>query len=131
MAAQPSTLMIVSLAVRSFVFTCCLLLAPALARAQAEPAPEGYVPPRPLKWRIAADGRVPIVLREPAGLPTAGWGAGAQVTRSLIEVGRIRFGVGADFGYARFANDLVVRQPDFTQHLAHMTFAALFVFDAI
>jgi len=132
--------MIVSLAVRSFVLAC-LLFAPALARAQAEPAPEGYVPPghhepeapppSPLKWRIAADGRVPVALREPTGLPTSGWGAGAQVTRSLIDVGRIRFGVGVDFGYARFENDLVVRQPDQSLHLAHMTFAALFVFDAI
>jgi len=122
------------------VTVCCLLLAPALARAQAEPAPEGYVPPgksepeapppSPLKWRIAVDGRPAIALRSPQGVPTVGWGAGAQVTRALIDVGRIRFGVGADFGYVRFG-PLTFPEPDPNQHLAHMTFAALVVLDAM
>jgi hypothetical protein len=117
-----------------------LLLAPALAHAQAEPAPEGYVPPghsepeapppSPLKWRIAADGRPSIALHEPNGLPTVGWGAGVQVTRALIDFGRLRFGVGADFGYERFG-DLTFSEPDFSHHLAFMTFAGLLVLDAM
>lgn len=116
-------------------------LTPRPARAQAELAPEGYVPPgkrepeppppSPLKWHIAADGRAPVALRQGPGLPSVGWGAGVQVTRALVDFGRIRFGVGADFGYARFSPDLSVPSPDFSHHLAHMTFAGLLVFDAI
>ena len=105
------------------------------------PAPAGYVPPgktepeppppSPLKWHIAADGRAPVAFHVPPGLPTVGWGAGAQVTRALIDLNRIRFGAGFDFGYARFSSQFIVPQPDTSQHLAHMTFAAIAVFDAI
>ncbi|MDB4970011.1 MAG: hypothetical protein JWN44_5700 [Myxococcales bacterium] len=122
-------------------FAAFAAIAPSTARAQAEPAPEGYIPPgktepeapppSPLKWHIGADGRAPIAFRVPPGLPTVGWGAGAQVTRALIDLRRIRFGAGLDFGYARFSPDFVVRQPDTSHHLAHMTFAAIAVFDAI
>jgi hypothetical protein len=122
-------------------FAALAAVAPATARAQAEPAPEGYIPPgktepeppppSPLKWHIGADGRAPIAFRTPPGLPSVGWGAGAQVTRALVDLRRIRFGAGLDFGYARFSNEFVVRQPDQTHHLAHMTFAAIAVFDAI
>jgi hypothetical protein len=117
----------------------CLLLVPALARAQAEPAPPEYVPPghekpppppSPLKWRIGADARVTVPLREPKSLPPVGWGAGAQVTRALVDVRRARIGIGVDFGYARISASQV-HYPDYQEHLAHMTFAALGVLDAI
>ncbi|HXU73354.1 MAG TPA: hypothetical protein VN947_28740 [Polyangia bacterium] len=117
-----------------------LVFWPALARAQAEPAPEGYVPPghtepeapppSPIKWRIAADGRPSVALRSPQGIPTVGWGAGVQVTRALIDVGRLRVGVGADFGYERFG-DVFFSEPDTSHHLAFMTFAGLLVLDAM
>ena len=98
--------------------------------------PTGYVPPgkhepeppppSPLKWRIAADARAGgRRCAAPAGLPTVGWGAGVQVTRALVDVGRIRLGVGADFGYERISDQPTAPVPDFSHHLAHMTFAAL------
>ena len=119
----------------------CAIASQTNAWAQAEPAPPGYVPPghhepeapppSPLKWRIAADGRIPIPWREPQSLPSVGWGAGVQITRALVDIGRIRFGVGADFGYSRISTSPSVSVPDLSEHLAEMTFAGLFVFDAI
>lgn len=119
----------------------CALASQATAYAQAEPAPPGYVPPghhepelpppSPLKWHVAADARIPIPIREPQSLPSVGWGAGAQITRALIDLGRIRFGVGADFGYSRISSSGSVATPDFSHHLGEMTFAGLLVFDAI
>jgi hypothetical protein len=122
---------------RAFVsvpILCALLLAPALARAQAEPAPPGYVPPgqhepaaqppSPYKWHVAVDARLAVPLGTmPPDLAPVGYGAGVQITRALVDVGRMRFGVGGDFAYQRI--------PDSTSDhfLSHMTFAALAVLD--
>ena len=127
--------MIVSLVVRSLVLTCCLLLAQALARAQAEPAPEGYIPPghhepeapppSPLKWHISANARLAVPLGPtPPNLASVGYGGGIQIARALIDVGRMRFGVGSDFAYQRIphASD---------EFLSHMTFSALGILDGI
>ncbi|MGZ3425576.1 MAG: hypothetical protein ACXVCV_02955 [Polyangia bacterium] len=120
---------------RSLLAVLCLLCAPALARAQAEPAPEGYVPPgkseppppppSPLKWHVAVDARLAVPLGTvPPNLAPVGYGGGVQITRALVDVGRMRFGVGADFAYQRIpqASD---------EFLSHMTFAALAVLDGI
>ena len=112
-----------------------LTLAPAVARAQAEPAPESYVPPghtepeppppSPYKWHIAVDARLAVPLgTTPPDLAPVGYGAGVQVTRALLDVGRMRLGIGGDFAYQRIphSND---------EFLSHMTFAALLVLDGI
>lgn len=112
-----------------------LLLLPALARAQAEPAPPEYVPPgqrepeppppSPYKWHLAANARLVVPLgATPPNLASVGWGGGVQLTRALVDLGRMRFGVGGDFGYQRIphASD---------EYLSHMTFAALAVLDGI
>jgi hypothetical protein len=111
------------------------LLLPALARAQAEPAPPGYVPPgkrepeppppSPLRWHIAANARLAVPLgTTPPNLAPVGYGGGVQVTRALVDVGRMRFGIGGDFAYQR-----VPHASD--EFLAHTTFAALAVLDGI
>lgn len=119
-----------------FAFVCALtLLLPALARAQAEPAPPEYVPPghrepeppppSPYKWHIAAHARLAVPLgATPPNLAPVGYGGGVQITRALVDVGRMRFGLGGDFAYQRIphAND---------EFLSHMTFAALAVLDGI
>jgi hypothetical protein len=125
--------MIVSLPVRSFVLAC-LLLVPALARAQAEPAPEGYVPPgkeappppppAAEKNHLAANARLAVPLGgQLPGIPAVGFGAGVQLSRALVNVGRMRFGVGFDFGYLRAGDDF--------NQVANWTFAALGVLDGI
>jgi len=118
------------------------------AFAQAEPAPESYVPPskRQLpgqpregdawkldpdqpRWRIAVAPRLVIRLGDaPAGTARIGLGGGVQVHRALLALGRVlRFGVGFDFAY-----DRVFRSVDLgTQQLAHATFAAVLVLDAL
>jgi hypothetical protein len=117
------------------VTVCCLLLAPALARAQAEPAPEGYVPPgqteppppppSPYKWHLAANARLAVPLAAmPPDLSPVGYGGGVQLTRALIDVGRMRLGIGGDFAYQR-----IPRASD--EYLSHTTFAALVVLDGI
>jgi hypothetical protein len=111
----------------------CLLVAPALARAQAEPAPPEYVPPghqepappppSPFKWHISANARLAVPLGTmPPNLAPVGYGGGVQISRALVEAGRMRFGVGGDFAYQRIphASD---------EFLSHMTFAALAVLD--
>jgi hypothetical protein len=111
-----------------------LLLLPALAWAQAEPAPPGYIPPgrhepaspppSPYKWHIALDARLAVPLGNmPPHLRPVGYGGGVQVTRALVDVGRMRFGVAGDFAYQRIPSS----QSD--EFLSHMTFAALAVLD--
>jgi hypothetical protein len=123
-----------------FVLVVCLLLTPALARAQAEPAPEGYVPPghqppppppSPLKWHIATDARLAVPLRGVHKLPPVGWGAGIQVSRALYDIARLRLGVGADFAYQRVQQGYDVHVPPTEEFVSHMTFAGLFVIDGI
>ena len=108
---------------------------PALAWAQAEPAPPGYVPPghhepeepppSPLKWHVSANARLAVALGTvPAELASVGYGGGIQLTRALVDFGRMRFGVGADFAYQRIPHST----DDF---LSDMTFAALLVLDGI
>ncbi len=117
---------------RAIVF---VLLLPALAWAQAEPAPPGYVPPgkqepelpppSPLKWHLSANARLAVPLGNlPANLAPVGYGGGVQLTRALVDVGRMRFGVGGDFAYQR-----IPRASD--EYLSHSTFAALAVLDGI
>jgi hypothetical protein len=117
-------------------------LPPRRACAQAEPAPPGYVPPggepvepppSPLKWHIAVDARVVVPLATPpSALPPVGWGAGIQMTRALVDLGRLRFGLGADFAYLRLEHThkkpLI---PDDKQLLGNTTFAGLLVLDGI
>jgi hypothetical protein len=111
------------------------LLLPVLAWAQAEPAPPGYIPPgkrepeppppSPYKWHIAVDARLAVPLgATPPNLAPVGYGGGIQVTRALVDVGRLRFGLGGDFAYQR-----IPRATD--EFLSHMTFAALAVLDGI
>lgn len=126
--------MILSRPVRSFVVVW-LLLAPALARAQAEPAPAGYVPPghrepeapppSPLLWHISANARFAVPLgTTPPDLPPVGYGGGVQITRALVDVGRMRAGIGGDFAYQRVPHSAA-------EFLAHTTFSALAVLDGI
>jgi hypothetical protein len=120
-----------------------------VAHAQAEPAPEEYVPPsqrglpnqyshEPInfhlpddqpKWRIAVAPRLAIRLGDaPDGTPLVGPGGGVQIHRALVALGHtLRFGLGFDFGYDRVFHDTDTG----TQQLAHATFAAVLVFDAL
>ena len=121
--------------------------------AQAEQAPESYRPPRvpgmPQPATVQRAGR--SARRRPsspsggsrsrrtstscsairrAGLPRIGYGAGLQVTRALVPIGRGRFGVGVDFGYDRFSHDLKASAfASGTEFVAHATFAAMAVID--
>jgi hypothetical protein len=120
-----------------------LVVAPALVHAQAEPAPPGYVPPgksepeapppSPLKWHIAVDARLAVPLQPLSSLPPVGWGAGVQITRALVDIGRLRFGIGFDFAYQRVQREKEVMIPfgPTQQYVSHMTFAGLAVFDGI
>jgi hypothetical protein len=112
-----------------------LVFAPALARAQAEPAPEGYIPPgrgeapppppSPYKWHISANARLAVPLGTmPPNLFPVGYGGGIQVTRALIDVGRMRLGIGGDFAYQRIPHSS-------DEFLSQMSFAALVVLDGI
>ena len=130
-----------------------LMFLPALAWAQAEPAPEDYVPPykRGLpperanepegpaqlpqtvpKWHIAVAPRMVVRLGDaPPGLPTIGLGGGVQVARALWPLGRtLRFGVGFDFAYDRLFHDKAAPATG-TQFLSHATFAAVAIVDAL
>jgi hypothetical protein len=132
-------------AVRALVwlFLSFLALAPARAWAQAEPAPPEYVPPgkepeppppSPLKWHLAVDARLAVPLgTRPPGLISVGWGAGVALSRALVELGRLRFGLGADFAYQRVqsSHHSNITLGDVEQDLSHMTFAGLLVFDGI
>ena len=112
----------------------CLLCAPALAWAQAEPAPEGYVPPghqepwhppHPApKNHMAATARLAVPLgTQLPGLPSVGPAGGVQFSRALVDVGRMRFGAGFDFGYLRVGSD--------TSQDANWNFALLGVLDGV
>jgi hypothetical protein len=120
-----------------------ILLVPSLAHAQAEPAPPGYVPPgheklppppSPYKWHASVDADLVVPLgTRPGALPPVGWGAGVQLSRALVDVGRLRFGVGASFAYRRVQHDVKTTIPfgDTQQFLSHMTFAGLLMLDGI
>jgi hypothetical protein len=126
--------------------TALLLATARLAFAQAEPAPEGYVPPHrrgapPVepgpretpsglpKWHISVAPHLNVLLSDgPAGLPTLGYGGGVQVTRALLPLGRGRFGVGFDFAYDRFSHALASGG---TQLDAHALFALMAIVDGI
>lgn len=98
---------------------------------KSEPEPP---PPSPLKWHVAVDARLAVPMgTAPTGLPPVGWGAGVSLARALVELGRLRLGVGADFAYQRVQRDKTSSIPfgPTQQFLSHMTFAALFVVDAI
>jgi hypothetical protein len=123
---------------------CCAIAPPTSAWAQAEPAPPGYVPPgkhkpeeptpSPLKWHVAVDARLAVPMATTTtGLPPVGWGAGVALSRALVEFGRMRFGVGADFAYQRVQHDKQTTIPfgPTQQFLSHMTFAGLLVLDGI
>jgi hypothetical protein len=117
----------------------------AIAWAQAEPAPESYVPPnRPgmpqpqraqqrqadaslPKWHIAVAPHLDVMFHD-IGVQRLGFGAGVQVTRALVPIGRARFGVGADFAYDRFQHDLGAAGTEF---VSHATFAGMLVLDGI
>jgi hypothetical protein len=117
----------------------------AIAWAQAEPAPESYVPPnRPgmpqpqraqqrqadaslPKWHIAVAPHFDLTFHD-VGVQPYGFGAGVQVTRALVPIGRARFGVGVDFAYDRFQHDLGAAGTEF---ISHATFAGMAVIDAI
>ena len=60
----------------------------------------------------------------PPNLSPVGYGGGVQLTRALVDVGRMRLGVGGDFAYQR-----IPRASD--EYLSHTTFAALLVLDGI
>jgi hypothetical protein len=120
-----------------------VVIAPARAWAQAEAAPPEYVPPghekpppppSPYKWHIAVEAELvaPIGAR-PSSLPPVGWGASVQLSRALVDVGRLRFGLGASFAYHRVQDDIKSTIPfgNVQQYLAHMTFAGLLVLDGI
>jgi hypothetical protein len=120
-----------------------LVLISSLALAQAEPAPESYRPPRrpgmpqpeePAsrkeqaslpRWHIAVAPHLDFLVGDPPkGLPLIGYGGGVQLTRALVPLGgRARFGVGGDFAYDRFPHE--------GEFVAHATFAAVAVLDAI
>jgi hypothetical protein len=100
--------------------------------------PPGHEPepplPSPHKWHIAVDARLAVPLgARPAGLPPVGWGAGVAMSRALVDLGRLRFGLGVDFAYQRVQHDKhsEVTLGDVQQFTSHMTFAGLLVFDGI
>jgi hypothetical protein len=119
------------------------LAAPARAHAQAEPAPPEYVPPghekpppppSPYRWHIDVEAQLvaPLGARPPS-LPPVGWGAGVQLSRALVDLGRMRFGLGARFAYQRVQHDIMSTIPfgDTQEFLSHMTFAGLLILDGI
>jgi hypothetical protein len=119
---------------------------PPAKSGPAEPAPPDYTPPGrtlPLgeeqgetgptfaelpKWHLAFGPRLAVNLgQNPQNLPGIGYGGGLQVTRALVPVGRMRFGLGFDFSYDRFEQARAAG----TQFLSHASFAALAVLDGI
>jgi hypothetical protein len=56
-----------------------------------------------------------------------------QLSRALVDLGRLRFGLGASFAYHRVQHDIKTTIPfgDVQQFAAHMTFAGLLVLDGI
>jgi hypothetical protein len=130
---------------RFFLIALCLVTPAGTAFAQAEPAPPEYVPPghepespppppSPIKWHIGVGAHLVVPLAAlPPALPQEGWGAAVNFTRALINVGRMRFGLGADFGYGRVQHDKYNSQwigPSL-QFVSHTTVAGLLVLDGI
>jgi hypothetical protein len=135
----------------------CLLSENAFA--QAEPAPPGYEPPggrapsvpppsspsspyvpppagvrdwSQLKWHVSVAADLNLRLGSaPEGLPALGYGGGVQVTRALAPLGRARFGIGAEFNYARFSHDKANAIGPSTQYLGQAAFAGLLVVDGL
>jgi hypothetical protein len=126
-------------------------LAPGRVFAQAEPAPEDHVPPNrstplpptsrvgdeqpkepPPKWRLSIDPRLAVELGGTSGLPRVGYGAGGEFSRALVQLGRLRFGVGFSFGFERFSHDKAALGGAMgSESMTLMTFAARGVFDAL
>jgi hypothetical protein len=119
-------------------------LVPSLAWAQAEPAPEDYVPPgrtkplppppppespqgpeAPPKWHVAIAPHLTVRFGSaPMNIPTIGYGAGVSFVRALVPfAGAARFGIGADFTYDRFPGDAT--------WVAHAGFVGMLVVDAL
>jgi hypothetical protein len=130
-------------AIAAVALVASLVIAPVRAQAQAEPAPPEYVPPghekpppppSPYKWHIAVEAELVAPLADlPATLPRVGWGAGVQLSRALVDVGRLRFGLGASFGYHRVQDNITSHVPfgSVEQFVSHMTFAGLLMLDGI
>jgi hypothetical protein len=119
------------------------------AFAQAEPAPETYVPPAQRnqpesgpseggklrldpdqpRWHIFVAPRLVLPMGPmPNGLPSVGLGGGVQVHRALVPLGRVlRFGIGFDFAYDRIFGS---SDPN-PNNVSHATFAAVLVLDAL
>ncbi len=128
-----------------------ILLFASAVWAQAEPAPESYRPPRRPgmpqpqeapqrqaeeqlpKWHIAVAPHLNYLFGDPpSGLPRLGYGAGVQVARALVPIGRARFGVAGDFAYDRFSHDKATGPfTSGTEFVAHATFAGLLMIDGI
>ena len=117
--------------------------------AQAEPAPDDYVPPGhfrsqpvgeppvkpyPKPWLIAVDASLPFTLGTVSPtLPPVGWGAGLTIARALLNYGHLRLGIGAQFAYQRLQHEKhsEVVFGDLTQAVAHTTFAGMLFVDEI
>jgi hypothetical protein len=132
-----------------------------VAYGQAEPAPPGYVPPAHPTGATQAPtppaGVAPregspaeLVLDKPwyigvglrgdfrlgAGsdqLPQFGWGGVVEAERAIVHLGPLRFGIGAEFSYDRFAQDKLpagtkITQSD-VQFVSHSVFAAHLLLD--
>jgi hypothetical protein len=131
--------------VRALVLVLAMAL-PSTVLAQAEPAPEGYVPPSQRqipgqpregdswkldpnqpKWVISVAPRLALVLGPTTmAVPSIGPGGGVSVHRALLRLGSaLRLGVGFDFAYDR------VYHGDSSEQLAHATFAGVVVLDAL
>ena len=126
-------------------------LASPSVRAQAEPAPEDYVPPKernlppeertpkepePLarelpKWHLAVAPRLVLSLGVPDGLPAAGLGGGIGIARALLQLGQwLRLGAGFDFAFDRLSSD-INRPSQADRSLSHASFALVAVLDAL
>ena len=118
--------------------------------AQAEPAPDDYVPPNhrrpddpeygapakayPKPWLLTVDASLPFTLGTVSPtLPPVGWGAGLSIGRAVINAGHTRLGFGVHFDYQRLQHEKSseVRFGDLTQSLAHTTFSGFLFGDGI
>jgi hypothetical protein len=121
----------------------------AIVLAQAEPAPDDYVPPGhsrpdesegppvkpyPKPWLLTLDASLPFTLGTVSPtLPPVGWGASLSIARALLNFGRLRLGIGAQFGYQRLQHEKhsEVVFGDLTQSVADTTFAGMLFADGI
>ena len=123
-----------------------VLIAPQLARGQAEVAPESYEPPpgvamsedpsladarreaQERRWLIGVQPRLVIAMGTPGGLPRVGWGAGVNASRAVLVMGRARVGLGLSFSYERVQHDkapsAASKLQSGTQWLSHAAFSA-------